>query len=256
MAQQTIDRQAVADRPPRLTFEEFVRWVPDGAQAEWVDGEAIVLTTNARHVRLSRLLTNLLSTFVAMFNLGEVFPAPFLMRASAGGPGRGPGLIVPLPPHLARVKLLELKDRPISRSSSFPPRPSRPTGSGNTTNTKRPVSRSTSSSTPARDSTGSPPTCWTTTAGTGRCRRTPAAGTTRRSCRDLGSTRVGSSDSRFPTPEIGCSRSLRTPTKRGSQPSDDGAPNPNRLGNDRLGQSHHAREATRGTRSARATSMG
>ncbi len=106
MAQQSVDRQAVADRPPRMTFEEFVHWVPAGVQAEWVDGEAIILTTSARHVRLSRLLTSLLSTFVAMFNLGEVFPAPFLMRARPDGPGREPDLIVLLAPHLDRVHQL------------------------------------------------------------------------------------------------------------------------------------------------------
>ncbi len=70
MAQQTFDRRTVADHPPRMTYEEFLQWVPDGVQAEWVDGEVFIVTTSARHVRLSRLLVNLLSSFLAMFGLG------------------------------------------------------------------------------------------------------------------------------------------------------------------------------------------
>ena len=109
MAQQTFVRRTVADQPPRMTYEEFLRWVPDGVQAEWVDGEVTILTTSARHVRLSRLLVNLLSAFVAMFGLGEVFPAPFQMRGRPGGPGREPDVLVVLAPHLDRVKHLGIE---------------------------------------------------------------------------------------------------------------------------------------------------
>ena len=104
MAQRTAEAGAAAERPPRMSFEEFLRWVPDGVQAEWVDGEAIVLTTSERHVRLSRLLVNVLSSFLAMFKLGEVLAAPFQMRARPDGPGREPDLLVLLAAHLDRVK--------------------------------------------------------------------------------------------------------------------------------------------------------
>jgi Uma2 family endonuclease len=89
-----------------MTFEEFLTWVPDGVQAEWVDGEVIVLTVSDRHARLSRLFVNLLSPFLAMFNLGEVFHAPFLMRAVPGGPGREPDILVLLASHQDRVHRL------------------------------------------------------------------------------------------------------------------------------------------------------
>lgn len=103
---------ATTDAPPRMTYEEFLAWVPDGKQAEWVDGEVRILTTNARHVRLSRLLVNVLSSFVALFDLGEVFPAPFLMRATPNGPGREPDVMVVLRRHLHRVQRLGI-DGPV-----------------------------------------------------------------------------------------------------------------------------------------------
>ena len=106
VAQRTADRRAVDDRPPTMSYEAFLAWVPDGVQAEWVDGEAIILTTSERHVRLSRLLVNVLSSFLAMFKLGEVFAAPFQMRVRPDGPGREPDVLVLLAPHLDRVKRL------------------------------------------------------------------------------------------------------------------------------------------------------
>ena len=104
MAQQTAARRALDDRPPRMSYEAFLAWVPDGVQAEWVGGEVSVLPTSDRHVRLSRLLVNVLPSFLAVFNLGEVFPAPFQMRARPDGPGREPDLLVLLTAHLDRVK--------------------------------------------------------------------------------------------------------------------------------------------------------
>jgi Uma2 family endonuclease len=92
-----------------MSYEAFLSWVPDGVQAEWVDGEVIVLTTSDRHARLSRLFVNLLTPFLAMFNLGEVFDAPFLMRAAPGGPGREPDILVLLTAHLDRIKKVQVE---------------------------------------------------------------------------------------------------------------------------------------------------
>ena len=107
--QQTVDQRATADRPPRMSYEAFLAWVPDGVQAEWVDGELIVLTTSDRHARLSRLLVAVLSSFLAVFKLGEVFAAPFQMRARPDGPGREPDVLVLLAHHLDRVKRLGIE---------------------------------------------------------------------------------------------------------------------------------------------------
>jgi Uma2 family endonuclease len=109
VAQRTADASAAVDLPPRMSYEAFLAWVPDGKQAEWVDGEVIVLTTSDRHARLSRLFVNLLTPFLAMFNLGEVFDAPFLMRATPGGPGREPDILVLLTQHLDRIKRVQIE---------------------------------------------------------------------------------------------------------------------------------------------------
>lgn len=89
-----------------MTYEAFLRWVPDGTQAEWVDGQVVVVTTSARHVRIVRLLTMVLQTFVEVFGLGEAFPAPFQMRLSSRPSGREPDLLVLRTDHLDRVTRL------------------------------------------------------------------------------------------------------------------------------------------------------
>jgi Uma2 family endonuclease len=58
-----------------MTYEEF--WAldtSDGPKVEWVDGEAIVhMSVLTRHARQSGFSFNLLSGFVRVFDLGEVF---------------------------------------------------------------------------------------------------------------------------------------------------------------------------------------
>jgi Uma2 family endonuclease len=88
-----------------MTYEEFLEWIPDGLQGEWVDGRGMIFVTSGeRHVRRSRLLVNLLSAFVEIFKLGEVFPAPFQMRLDVRPSGREPDLMVVLTAQLDRVR--------------------------------------------------------------------------------------------------------------------------------------------------------
>jgi Uma2 family endonuclease len=106
MAQRAILTPAGDQTPPRMTYQEFLRWIPDGVQAEWVDGEVVLVTTSARHVRIVRLLTMVMQTFVEVFDLGEVFPAPFQMKLPSRPSGREPDLLVVRTEHLDRVKRL------------------------------------------------------------------------------------------------------------------------------------------------------
>lgn len=88
-----------------MTYEEFLAWKPDGLQGEWVDGKGIIfVTTSERHVRVQRLLVNLLTTFLNVFGLGEVFAAPFQMRLQSGASGREPDVMVVRREHLDRVQ--------------------------------------------------------------------------------------------------------------------------------------------------------
>jgi len=93
----------------RMSYEDFVRLVPDNTQAEWVDGEVIVLSNTTRHQILGLLLVKVLSTFVAVFDLGLVFQPPFPMRARPGGPGREPDVVVVLNSHRDRVKRIGME---------------------------------------------------------------------------------------------------------------------------------------------------
>src|SRR4051794_35006105 len=106
MAQRTIDRTPTDDKPPRMTYEEFLEWVPDGKQAEWVDGEVIVLTVNERHDAFSVLLIALLSTYVRVFDLGRVLHGPFQMRLRLRPSGRVPDVMFLRKDHLERIAWL------------------------------------------------------------------------------------------------------------------------------------------------------
>ncbi|HKG27323.1 MAG TPA: Uma2 family endonuclease [Thermomicrobiales bacterium] len=106
MAQRTIDRTPIDDKPPRMTYEEFLQWVPDGKQAEWVDGEVILLTVNERHDAFTLLLIGLLSTYVRVFDLGRVLHAPFQMRLRFRPSGREPDVMFLRRDHLDRIARL------------------------------------------------------------------------------------------------------------------------------------------------------
>lgn len=106
MAQHALERRPRDDRPPRMTYEEFLRWIPDGKQAEWVDGEVTILTVNERHDALSLLMITLLSTYVRMFDLGRVLHAPFQMRLRFRPSGREPDLLFIRKENLHRIERL------------------------------------------------------------------------------------------------------------------------------------------------------
>jgi Uma2 family endonuclease len=106
MAQRSTDVHAIDDKPPRMTYEEFLRWIPDGKQAEWVDGEVTILTVNERHDAFSLLLIGLLSTYVRVFDLGRVLHAPFQMRLRSRPSGREPDVLFLRNEHLGRITRL------------------------------------------------------------------------------------------------------------------------------------------------------
>jgi Uma2 family endonuclease len=106
MAQRIIDRTPADDKPPRMTYEEFLEWVPDGKQAEWVDGEVILVTVNERHDAFTLLLIGLLSTYVHVFDLGRVLHAPFQMRLRFRPSGREPDILFLRKDHLDRIQRL------------------------------------------------------------------------------------------------------------------------------------------------------
>jgi Uma2 family endonuclease len=100
----TIPRLVRGEWVP-MTYEEFLAWIPDGLQGEWVDGKGMIFVTSSeRHVRFLLLFTNLLSAYIDLFQLGRVIPAPFQMRLEGRPSGREPDLMVVLTRHLDRVR--------------------------------------------------------------------------------------------------------------------------------------------------------
>ena len=80
MAQRTTDAP-VGERRLAMTYEQFLAWAGDSAQAEWVVGEAIAfMPPTIRHGYLIRFLVTLLGNYVDLFDLGALLTAPIAMR--------------------------------------------------------------------------------------------------------------------------------------------------------------------------------
>ncbi len=78
---------------PRMTYEEFLEWA-DGINAEWVDGEVILMSpVSQAHQRILGFILTLFQLFVEANDLGEVLFAPFQMRLRTRPSGREPDLL-------------------------------------------------------------------------------------------------------------------------------------------------------------------
>jgi Uma2 family endonuclease len=89
-----------------MTYEEYRRWLEETGEhtrAEWVDGEVIeLMSVKGRHALIFRFLSDLLSAFVRMRELGLVLSEPFEMRILDGRSARQPDIFVVLNEHLDR----------------------------------------------------------------------------------------------------------------------------------------------------------
>ena len=57
---------------PKMTYEQFLKTVPDDVHAEWVDGEVVPMTPVSRdHSELSVFLSALLRHYVETRDLGD-----------------------------------------------------------------------------------------------------------------------------------------------------------------------------------------
>ncbi len=108
MAREVVDRATVAERRPRITYEEKA-W--DGVfegKSEWVDGEVIIfLSTTIRHAAMSVFLTPLVSQYVQLFGLGRVFAETVEMRLA--GAARVPDILFVATANLGRLEATRLR---------------------------------------------------------------------------------------------------------------------------------------------------
>jgi Uma2 family endonuclease len=100
-----------ADQGPRLlmSYEEYLAWADEDVHAEWVNGEVIVqMPPKQPHQRVVAFLLQLLGVFIRLFQLGQLLPAPFEMRAMPDGPSREPDVLFVAREHLERLTEVRL----------------------------------------------------------------------------------------------------------------------------------------------------
>jgi Uma2 family endonuclease len=91
-------------QPLRMSYKEYLAWADEDVHAEWVNGEVIVqMPPKQPHQITVAFLLRLLGQFIELFHLGRLLPAPFEMRAVAGGPAREPDLLFVAQEHLVRL---------------------------------------------------------------------------------------------------------------------------------------------------------
>lgn len=89
----------------RLTFEEFLDEVPDGAHVEWVDGEIELMSPISNdHDRVTTFLVMTLGAWIEERSLGRLFKEPWLMKIGPDLPGRSPDVCFVARSHEARVQ--------------------------------------------------------------------------------------------------------------------------------------------------------
>ena len=104
---------AVAHCTPKksyMTYEEFLDWDYEGGLTEWVDGEVVIYpSATAEHQQIIQFLMQLLGLFNDLSRLGQLWSAPYAMRAVPGGNGREPDLFFVTTEHLDRVTPRQLE---------------------------------------------------------------------------------------------------------------------------------------------------
>jgi Uma2 family endonuclease len=96
------DRDWTWDGTP-LSYDEFLRVVPEGCFLEWVDGEVIEMSPVSRqHTVIARFLIALFQHFVEHRGKGIVLFAPFQMKL--GRSGREPDVMYVAEEHRDRLR--------------------------------------------------------------------------------------------------------------------------------------------------------
>ena len=95
---------------PRMTYEEFLEWA-DGMNAEWVDGEVILMSPpSLAHQQVLSFLAALLQHFAEANELGKVLFAPFQMRLRKRPSGREPDVLFVASDRLDKLQNAYLDD--------------------------------------------------------------------------------------------------------------------------------------------------
>jgi len=100
-----IERQAKAPPAGKISFEEFLDWADEDTWAEWVKGEAIMVSpASDRHQDLTGFLAAIVRLFVEARDLGVIRSAPFAMHLPDTPSVREPDLIFISREHTDRIR--------------------------------------------------------------------------------------------------------------------------------------------------------
>lgn len=87
-----------------MTYKSFLR-AYEGRHAEWVDGEAILMTPATwSHQEIVMFLSGILGLYLRRRPVGKICLAPYQMRLASAKSGREPDLLFVASEHLARAK--------------------------------------------------------------------------------------------------------------------------------------------------------
>ena len=101
------DPYTLAKTPPEgaVTYEQFLEWLDENTQAEWVEGEIRPMSAvSAQHQDIAGFLGALLRLYAEEHANGLVLAAPFQMRLSRIRRGRTPDLMFIAKEHLTQLK--------------------------------------------------------------------------------------------------------------------------------------------------------
>jgi Uma2 family endonuclease len=80
--------------PPKMSFEEFLKFGDEDTWAEWIDGEVIFMySASSKHQDIVLFLAQVLGLYVRTHNLGDILLAPFAMKLEKERRGREPDLL-------------------------------------------------------------------------------------------------------------------------------------------------------------------
>jgi Uma2 family endonuclease len=91
--------------PTHMTWDEYLAWDFEDCQAEWVDGEVILMPpVRLDHQFVAGFLYRLIIAFVERHHLGAVLQPPTRMRLSSRPSGREPDVLFVATAHADRLK--------------------------------------------------------------------------------------------------------------------------------------------------------
>jgi len=83
--------------PPKeqMSFEEYIEWLDEDTQAEWVNGRIEIMASPAsfNHQDIGGFLCSILRPYLESKDLGRVVMAPYVMRMANIARGREPDLL-------------------------------------------------------------------------------------------------------------------------------------------------------------------